>query len=122
MNDDSQLGNARRWQMRAEAEKDALAANVQDAYETLGQINGVNLDQSLAGAIFDLTQRIRRLREALDLVVRCAIQGETDECLICRCPEVEEEYRHTDDCPILAAEKVLNETTLGYDSGGATKG
>lgn len=49
-----------------------------------------------------------RIWEALDAVVRCAIQGETDECLIC---EADPDHRHTEDCPILDAELLLNGET-----------
>jgi len=105
----SQFENQRRWRKRAEAERDALEQNVQDAYAALEQVHGVNLQQSLVGAIFDIVQRNRRLRESLDAVVRCAFEGESDECLIC---DADYEHRHTEDCPILAAERLLEETTL----------
>jgi len=107
----TQVENEKRWRKRAEAEKDAIEQNVQDAYSVLAQINGLNLEQSLAGAIFDMSQRIRRLREALDAVVRCSMDGEAENCLICG-TEGDPEYRHTEDCPVLAAEKVLNEISL----------
>lgn len=104
----TELENERRWRHRAEAEKDALTANVQDAYAALEQVYGLNLNQSLAGAIFDIVQRNRRLRESLEAVVNSSIQGETDECLICGAV-CDDDHRHTEDCPILAAERVLDE-------------
>jgi hypothetical protein len=79
---------------------------IRDAYTTLSQIYSLNINQSLAGAVFDLTQRIRRLREALDAIVRSSMDGEMEECRIC---DADYDHRHTEDCPVLAAEKVLSE-------------
>lgn len=101
-----QIENERRWRHRAEAERDALQQNTQDAYAALEQVYGLNLQQSLAGAIFDIVQRNRRLRESLEAVVNSSIQGESDECLICGAV-CDNDHRHTEDCPVLAAERIL---------------
>lgn len=91
-----QIENERRWRHRAEAERDALQLT-QDAYAALEQVYG---------SIFDIVQRNRRLRESLEAVVNSSIQGESDECLICGAV-CDNDHRHTEDCPVLAAERIL---------------
>jgi hypothetical protein len=51
-----------------------------------------------------------RTWEALDAVVRCCFSGESEECRIC---EADPDHRHTEDCPVLEAERVLNHLDRG---------